>query len=80
MIFKRPGWTGAIAAGTGQKVEGCGTMRRDSLRLLPRIAAIGILQIIGWGSTFNLPGMLGDRIAADLGFSLTVALLARRSG
>lgn len=36
---------------------------------------IGITQIIGWGSTFNLPGVLGDRIAADLGFSLTVALL-----
>jgi predicted MFS family arabinose efflux permease len=50
-------------------------MRRDSLRLLPRIGAIGITQIIGWGSTFNLPGGLGDRIAADLGFSLTVALL-----
>ncbi|MGC4108103.1 MAG: MFS transporter [Thermomicrobiales bacterium] len=50
-------------------------MRRDSLRLLPRVGAIGITQIIGWGSTFNLPGVLGDRIAADLGFSLTVALL-----
>lgn len=50
-------------------------MRRASLRLLPRVGAIGITQIIGWGSTFNLPGVLGDRIAADLGFSLTVALL-----
>ncbi len=50
-------------------------MRRDSIRLLPSIAAIGITQIIGWGSTFNLPGVLGDRIAADLEFSLTVALL-----
>jgi predicted MFS family arabinose efflux permease len=45
------------------------------MRLLPGIGAIGITQIIGWGSTFNLPGVLGDRIAADLGFSLTVALL-----
>ncbi|HWV36690.1 MAG TPA: MFS transporter, partial [Thermomicrobiales bacterium] len=50
-------------------------MRRDSLRLLPRIAAIGITQLIGWGATFNFPGVLGDRIAADLGFSLTIALL-----
>jgi len=50
-------------------------MRRDSIRLLPGIGAIGITQIIGWGSTFNLPGVLGDRIAADLNFSLTVALL-----
>lgn len=50
-------------------------MRRDSLRLLPNIGAIGVLQIIGWGSTFNLPGVLGDRMAGDLGFSLTVALL-----
>jgi len=50
-------------------------MRQDTLRLLPGIGAIGITQIIGWGSTFNLPGVLGDRIAADLGFSLTVALL-----
>lgn len=50
-------------------------MQGDSRRLLPRIGAIGITQIIGWGSTFNLPGVLGDRIAADLGFSLTVALL-----
>lgn len=50
-------------------------MRRESTRLLPRIGAIGIVQIIAWGSTFNLPGVLGDRIAADLGFSLTVALL-----
>lgn len=50
-------------------------MRRASMRLLARIGAIGITQIIGWGSTFNLPGVLGDRIAADLGFSLTVALL-----
>lgn len=51
------------------------TMRHASMRLLPRIGALGITQIIGWGSTFNLPGVLGDRIAADLGFSLTVALL-----
>ncbi len=46
-----------------------------SIRLLPRIAAIGVTQIIGWGATFNLPGVLGAEIAADLGFSLTVALL-----
>jgi predicted MFS family arabinose efflux permease len=45
------------------------------MRLLPRVGAIGITLIIGWGSTFNLPGVLGDRIAADLGFSLTVALM-----
>lgn len=51
------------------------TMDQASLRQLPRIAALGITQIVGWGATFNLPGVLGDRIAADLGFSLTVALL-----
>lgn len=50
-------------------------MQRDTIRLLPGIGAIGITQIIGWGATFNLPGVLGDRIAADLNFSLTVALL-----
>lgn len=50
-------------------------MQRDSVRLLPRIAAIGITQIIGWGATFNLPGVLGEEIAANLGFSLTIALL-----
>lgn len=50
-------------------------MRRNTIGLLPRVGAIGITQIIGWGSTFNLPGVLGERIAADLNFSLTVALL-----
>ncbi|MGC4191727.1 MAG: MFS transporter [Thermomicrobiales bacterium] len=50
-------------------------MRRTSLRLLPKIAAIGVTQIVGWGSTFNLPGVLGDRIAADIGSSLTIVLL-----
>ena len=50
-------------------------MQRDSIQLLPQIAAIGVTQIIGWGATFNLPGVLGETIAADLGFSLTVALL-----
>lgn len=50
-------------------------MQRDSVRLLPRIAAIGVTQIIGWGATFNLPGVLGEEIAAALGFSLTIALL-----
>ena len=43
-------------------------MQRPSQRPLLRIAAIGITQIVGWGSTFNLPGALGDRIADDLGF------------
>ena len=41
-------------------------MRRESLQLLPGIAAVGITQIIGWGSTFHLPGVLGETIAADL--------------
>ena len=50
-------------------------MRRESLQLLPGIAAVGITQIIGWGSTFHLPGVLGETIAADLGFTLTIALL-----
>jgi predicted MFS family arabinose efflux permease len=50
-------------------------MQRSFRHLLPRVGAIGITQIVGWGSTFNLPGVLGDRIAADLGFSLTIALL-----
>ncbi len=56
-------------------LESSETMQRDSIRLLPRIAAIGVTQIIGWGATFNLPGVLGAGIAADLGFSLTIALL-----
>ncbi|HWK81169.1 MAG TPA: MFS transporter [Thermomicrobiales bacterium] len=50
-------------------------MQRSFKHLLPRVGAIGITQIVGWGSTFNLPGVLGDPIAADLGFSLTIALL-----
>ncbi len=45
------------------------------MRLLPGIAAIGLTQVIGWGATFNLPGVLGEPIATDLGFSLTIALL-----
>ncbi|MGN6485559.1 MAG: MFS transporter [Thermomicrobiales bacterium] len=50
-------------------------MQRSFRHLLPRVGAIGVTQIVGWGSTFNLPGVLGDRIAAELGFSLTIALL-----
>ncbi|MGN6033079.1 MAG: MFS transporter [Thermomicrobiales bacterium] len=50
-------------------------MQRSFRQLLPRVGAIGVTQIVGWGSTFNLPGVLGDRIAAELGFSLTIALL-----
>lgn len=41
-------------------------------RRLPRaglIALLSVSQIIGWGTTFDMPGVLGRRIAADLGLS-----------
>ena len=43
-------------------------------RLLPKVSAIGVTQIIGWGTTFNLPGVLGKSIAESLDLSLTVVL------
>ncbi|MBB1248284.1 hypothetical protein [Rhizobium sp. G21] len=33
------------------------------------LAPLALCQIIGWGTTFDMPGALGRIIAADLGFS-----------
>ena len=35
------------------------------------ILALGTTQTLGWASSFYLPAILGDRIAADLGMSST---------
>lgn len=39
-------------------------------RIVPAILALGITQIIGWGTTFNLPAVLGPAMAADLAMPL----------
>ena len=39
------------------------------------ILAFGIAQIVGWGVTFNLPGVIGTSIADDLDSSLDMVLL-----
>ncbi|MHC5653307.1 MFS transporter [Stappia sp. ICDLI1TA098] len=45
-------------------------MRLDRLRL---VAILALGQIIGWGTTFDMPGVLGRLIAADLGMSNALA-------
>ena len=45
-------------------------MRFDRLRLVAILAAG---QIVGWGTTFDMPGVLGRQIAADLGMSNALA-------
>ena len=43
---------------------------RPSSRLQNRaIAGLAITQIIGWGTTYNLPAVIDDRLSADLGLS-----------
>lgn len=41
----------------------------------PTILAFGITQIIGWGVTFNLPGVIGTSIATSFQSSLDLVLL-----
>jgi MFS family permease len=45
-------------------------------RLSIAIVALGITQIIGWGTTFYLPAIVAQTIADDLGLSSTHYLLA----
>lgn len=45
-------------------------MRLDRLRLVAILAAG---QIVGWGTTFDMPGVLGRQIAAELGMSNVLA-------
>ncbi len=40
------------------------------------IGALGVTQIIGWGTTFYLPAIVAQPIAEDLGLSSTTYLLA----
>ncbi|MCA9832671.1 MAG: MFS transporter [Thermomicrobiales bacterium] len=44
-------------------------------RMAPTVLAIGICQIIGWGATFNLTGVIGTSIANTFDASLDVILL-----
>jgi len=44
-------------------------------RLTLRIVALGITQVISWGATFNLPGILGPSMAESLGVSVDDVLL-----
>ena len=43
--------------------------------MLLTVIAVGLTQIIGWGATFNLPGIIGPAIAESLDSSLDVVLL-----
>src|SRR5215207_6141607 len=43
-------------------------MRRSTQRVV--ITALGLGQILGWGSTYYLPAVLAKPIAADTGWSL----------
>lgn len=45
-------------------------------RLAVAIVALGITQVIGWGTTFYLPAIVAQTIADDLGLSTTHYLLA----
>ncbi|MCO5217313.1 MAG: MFS transporter [Thermomicrobiales bacterium] len=44
-------------------------------KMAPTVLAIGICQIIGWGVTFNLPGVIGTSVAKSFDSSLDVVLL-----
>ncbi|KKB12825.1 transporter [Devosia geojensis] len=39
-------------------------------RIVLAVVALGLTQIIGWGTTFNLPAVLGPAMATDLAVSL----------
>jgi predicted MFS family arabinose efflux permease len=45
----------------------------SSFARLRLLAPLALSQIIGWGTTFDMPGALGRVIAADLGFSNEMA-------
>ncbi|MCL4745902.1 MAG: MFS transporter, partial [Burkholderiaceae bacterium] len=40
------------------------------------VTALGITQLIGWGTTFYLPAVFAHRIAADTGWSLSLVFAA----
>lgn len=44
-------------------------------RLAPTVIAIGVAQILGWGVTFNLPGVIGTSIADSFDSSLDMVLV-----
>ena len=44
-------------------------------KMLPSVIAFGTAQIIGWGVSFNIPGVIGPSIADGLDTSLDVVLL-----
>lgn len=46
-----------------------------STRRAPLVALLGATQIIGWGTTFDMPAALGRPMAADLGVPLSVVML-----
>ena len=43
--------------------------------MMPSVIAFGTAQIIGWGVSFNIPGVIGPSIADGLDTSLDVVLL-----
>lgn len=45
----------------------------SALRRLRTIAVLAVTQLIGWGTTFDMPGVSGRAIAADLGISNEVS-------
>lgn len=49
-------------------------MESSPRRTAPTVIAFGITQIIGWGVTFNLPGVIGSSIAESFDSSLDVIL------
>ncbi len=51
---------------------------RNLLRRLPggAVTALGLTQLIGWGTTFYIPAVLAHVIAADAGWSLTEVFAA----
>ncbi|HEU0165928.1 MAG TPA: MFS transporter, partial [Thermomicrobiales bacterium] len=51
-----------------------GTAPQFVVPLYPRVVVLGISQILAWGATFNLPGVLGRPITNDLDLSLTIVL------
>lgn len=44
-------------------------------KMTPTVIAFGITQIIGWGITFNLPGVIGISISESFDSSLDMVLL-----
>lgn len=46
-----------------------------SRKLAPTVLAIGMCQILGWGASFNLPGVIGPSIASSFDSRLEIILL-----